>query len=130
MASYAGLIILLVTCWGIQIGLSYYQHRDYNKMMNQIKGRTDGYLGVGVAKAKFKLGRGVISLLVTDVHGTILDYREMSGYTVFARFKQKDSLIGQNVQDIANSLKGKQRIRAFQQAQSLIDQELLKMEGI
>lgn len=130
MANYAGLIILLVLCWGIQIGMSYFQHKNYHHMLNQIKHRSDGYLGVGVAKAKFKMGKGVISLLVADEHGTILDYREMSGYTVFARFKQKERLIGKNVNETMTTLKGKQRIRAFQQAFDLINQEIMKAEGI
>lgn len=130
MMEYAGLIFLLVSCLVLQIGLSYFQQRSYHRVLNQMKERSDGYLGVGVARAKFKLGAGVISVLVTDINGFILDYREMSGVSVFARFKQKQQLIGKSVSAVQNDLKGKQRTNAFQQAASLIKQEILKTEGI
>lgn len=129
MSEYAGIIILLVLCWFIQIGFSYYQHKSYQEALNQIKKRNDGYLGVGIAKAKFKMGRGVISLLVTDAQGTILDYQEMSGFTVFARFKRKDSWIGKKTAEISKMLKGKQQVNAFNQALELINNEIIKLEG-
>lgn len=128
--SYSTIIIFMVLFWFIQIGLSYFQYQNYQKALNQIKQRSDGYLGVGVARAKFKLGRGVITLLVTDEAGKILDYQEMSGLTIFARFKTCESYIGKNVEELTESLKGKQRIRSFNQATELINQEILKMEVV
>lgn len=130
MFEYSGIIFLLVACWLLQIGLSYYQHRNYNRILNQIKQRQDGYLGVGVAKARFKMGKGVITLLVTDATGRILDYREMSGFTVFARFKAVDSWIGKETDEALQEIKGKQRIQAFTQALELINKEIArKAEG-
>lgn len=113
----------------LQIGLSYFQHKNYKEVLNEIKKMKTGYLGVGIAKAKFKVGKGVVTFLVTDENKVILDYQEMSGYTVFARFKRNQRFVGKKAEDIRQSLKGKQQITAFNQALTLIDKELLKMEG-
>lgn len=128
MSGYSGIVLLLVFCWLCQIAFSYFQHKDYNRVLNQIRGYESGYLGVGVAKAKFNLGRGTVMLLVTNEDGIIIDYREMSGFTVFARFKQRYDYIGQDANEAVKYIKGKSRVAAYNQAHELIDHEIKKLE--
>lgn len=126
MFEYLGLIILLVGCWLIQIGMSYLQHKNYRKVLNENKLRSSGYLGVGVAKAKYNLGRGVILIVVTDDSDNVLDFREMSGISVFSRFRVKKQFIGKKTTEIFNDFKNKRQIQAFEQALAFIDNEKSK----
>ncbi|MDA9460263.1 transcriptional regulator GutM [Enterococcus mundtii] len=130
MFQYKSLVFLLAACWVIQILLSYLQHINYRKELNEIKKRHTGFLGVGIAKAKFNLGRGVILLLVTDQNGLILSCREMSGVTIFARFKEKKEFIGKKTNETFNLLSNKQRKAAFDQALQLIQMEKNRLEVV
>ncbi|MBL1229355.1 transcriptional regulator [Enterococcus sp. BWB1-3] len=128
MGEYLNLIVLLVSCWLLQLFFSYIQHKNYQKVINENKYRQSGYLGVGIAKTKFNLGKGSILILVTDDAGTILDFQEMSGFTVFSRFKKKETYIGKNAEGLLNEITNKQRLRAYEQALGLIKKEIMKME--
>lgn len=129
MGEYRNFIFLLVACWMLQIGFSYLQQKNYHKVLNKSKTRKDGYLGVGIEKAKFNLGSGIIMVVITDDSGTILDCQQMAGYTVFARFRPLKKVIGQSREFALGNVRGKRKKKAFQQALTLIDKEKQKMEG-
>nr|WP_232846030.1 transcriptional regulator GutM [Enterococcus innesii] len=80
MKEYKELVLLLAGCWFIQIFLSYLQHKNYGKEINELKKRNTGFLGVGISKAKFNLGRGIVLLVVTDEQDCIVTYKEMAGW--------------------------------------------------
>lgn len=129
MGEYQNLIFLLVACWMLQIGFSFLQQKNYHRIINKSKAHGVGYLGVGIEKTKFNLGSGIIMIVITDDNGTILDCQQMSGYTVFARFRPLKKTIGQSAEVALADLKGKKRRKAFQQALTLIDKEKQKMEA-
>lgn len=130
MSQYRGLIFLLVCCWIIQIVLSYFQHKNYRKVINENKKRNSGYLGVGVSKAKFNLGQGIILIVVTDETDSILEFKEMSGITTFARFKEKKEFIGKTTAETIKLISNTKRKKAFEQAVSCINNEKRKMEEL
>lgn len=126
MFEYLGLMILLIGCWLLQIMMSYLQHKNYQKVINENKHRSSGFLGVGVSKAKYNLGKGVVLIVVTDESDNILDFREMSGVTVFSRFKVKKEFIGKKTSEIINEIKNKRRVQALEQALAFINNEKTK----
>lgn len=130
MEEYKELVLLLAGCWFIQIFLSYLQHKNYGKEINELKKRNTGFLGVGILKAKFNLGRGIVLLVVTDEQDCIVTYKEMAGITIFARFKEHQEFIGKKPTEAMPLLANKRRKAAFEQAIQLIQSEKNRLEVV
>jgi glucitol operon activator protein len=80
-------LILLVVVWLLQALGTWLQMRHYRQVMAGIQERwSDGYLGVGNARAS--LGRGVILMLVVGPDDRIRDLLVMEGRSVLAKFKR------------------------------------------
>lgn len=123
---YWGIIALLVSCWVLQVFMGMKQTKHYQASLNDVKKLPAGHIGVGIAKAKFNIGSGVIMIIATDLNGTVLDVRQMKGLTVFSRFKQKQHLIGKQVNELETLIKKKKELSAFEQALALINEERAK----
>jgi glucitol operon activator protein len=80
-------------------------------------------LGVGLTRAKFNMGRGVIVIVVTDLEGIVVDFRAISGYTVTARFKPFKQFIGLTAKDIEAKITDKRLLATFRQAIEKINEE-------
>lgn len=122
---YWGIIVLLVGCWFLQVLMSIKQSKDYQESLNEMKKLPSGHIGVGITKAKFNLGRGIIMIVATDLKGNIIELREMKGMTVFSRFKTQPKLVGKHISQIHDLVKKKERA-ALEQALALINQERTK----
>lgn len=125
---YGGLVFLIIIFWVVQFLFSMFQNKDYNRVIKEMKSYRSGYLGVGIARSKFNLGPGTVIILVLDNEGIILDLREMSGFSVFARFKQKEAMIGKHVENLMQSKSLKVKRKATQEAVSLINGERKKKD--
>lgn len=123
---YGGLIFLFIIFWITQFLFSMLQNKNYNQVIGEMKSYRSGYLGVGVARSKFNIGPGTVIILVLDTDGIILDLREMYGFSVFARFKQKEELIGESVEDLMSRKAPKVKQKAVEQAVTLINGERKK----
>lgn len=123
---YGGLILLLVGMWLLQFWLTYRQTRDYNRVLAEMRGHQSGHLGVGIARSRFNLGRGTVVILVVDLSGNILDLREMTGFTVFTRFKERKELIGKHVSQLSEFNLNKTEQLAVTQALAFINEERRK----
>lgn len=89
-------LLLLGVVWLLQAVGTWLQMRHYREVMSSIGGKwTDGYLGVGNARAS--LGRGVILMLVLGPDDTIRDLLVMEGRSVFAKFERLSQYQGRNV---------------------------------
>ncbi|SCY21822.1 transcriptional regulator GutM [Microvirga guangxiensis] len=89
-------LLLLAAVWLLQAVGTWLQMRHYREVMGTIHSRwTDGYMGVGNARAS--LGRGVILILVVAPDDTIRDLFVMEGRSVFAKFKRLDQFEGRDV---------------------------------
>lgn len=123
---YTNIIFIFATFWLVQGVFTFFQSRSMTKKMIELQTSYTGYLGVGVSKAKFNAGRGVIVALVTSEEGIVSDLQVMSGITVMARFKQKREYLGMSVEEMQRSLKqskDKKMISALQQAIEKINDE-------
>jgi len=121
---YLGFIILLVGMWILQFILTFFQSKAMTKDFVNIKVRNAGnQLGVGLTRAKFNMGRGVIVIVVTDLEGIVVDFRAISGYTVAARFKPIKKFIGLTPKEIEGQITDKRLLATFRQAIDKINEE-------
>lgn len=121
---YLGIIILFVSLWIVQFVLTFFQSKAMTKDFVEMKVRNAGNnLGVGLTRAKFNMGRGVIVIVVTDLEGIVVDFRAISGYTVAARFKPIKKFIGLTPKEIEGQITDKRLLATFRQAIDKINEE-------
>ena len=114
---YLGFIILFVILWIVQFVLTFFQSKAMTKNFVDIKLRNTGnMLGVGLTRAKFNMGRGVIVIVVTDLNGIVVDFHAISGYTIAARFKPFKQFIGLSAKEVEAQIKDKRLLATFRQA--------------
>ncbi|MFS0907020.1 transcriptional regulator GutM [Priestia aryabhattai] len=77
---------IFIVLWLLQFLMTKNQLKHYHQTVKEMSNRSSGYLGIGVDKKRF--GIGTVLIIVTDVEGTVVDCRIMSGVTVFAKFKK------------------------------------------
>lgn len=114
---YLGLISFLIVSWSLQVYLAYQQNKTIIKEIQEIQ-RThhSGHLGVGVKRARFNFGSGVILILVTDNDGQILDTRLLKGISVFSRFKKMESILSFSVGQAYSMIEDNKIRAAFEEA--------------
>lgn len=120
---YSGLIVLLVSFWLMQFYLSIRQTKDYNRIIGEMKQYKTGHLGVGIARTKFNVGPGTVMIVVTNKEGIVIDLREMTGISVFARFKANKKIIGQSINSLSLTSFKKTQKRALSEALTFINSE-------
>ncbi len=79
-------ITIFIVLWLLQFLMTKKQLKHYHQTVKEMSNQSSGYLGIGVDKKRF--GIGTVLIMVTDVKGTVIDCRIMSGVTVFAKFKK------------------------------------------
>jgi glucitol operon activator protein len=119
-------ILPFVGMWYLQIILSKKQTKHYLENIKELRKIGIGHLGVGIVRAKFNFGKGIILIVVTDEDGKILEYRKMEGGTVFAKLKKYPQYFGIPANQILHSLKTKKEQQAFTEAIKLINNERAK----
>lgn len=107
-------IIIFIFAWFLQIALSYVQSKHYQQTVRSMSRHGTGFLGVGVAKRK--LGVGSVVILVTDLNGVVTQAKELTGVTVFGRFKQASDFIGRSLGEIEAFHTDKSRFHAVRSA--------------
>ena len=121
---YLGLAVLAFVLWILQGVFGYIQSKAMTKRLVDIKTNNAGnYLGIGLTKARFNAGRGVIVIVVTDKDGIVKDFDAISGYTIAARFRSQKAYIGMTAKDVAASIKDKRLLKSFTQAIEKINEE-------
>lgn len=129
MDPWGTLILVFVFMWLVQIFLTWLQTRHYRWTIREMSAYGPGYLGVGVAKRK--LGVGSVVVMVADLSGKVVEAREMTGVTLFARFRKNSELTGQSIAAL-ESLQGEDsRISAIRMAAERIrEQQELKNAAV
>jgi glucitol operon activator protein len=121
---YLGLVILVVGLWILQFIFTFFQSQAMTKRFVDVKNNNVGnHLGIGLTRAKFNAGRGVIVIVVTDINGIVQDFQALSGYSVMARFKQLKKFIGMSAKDVEAQITDKRLLKTFQQAIDKINEE-------
>lgn len=121
---YTKLIIAFAILWFVQGYLGILQNKSMSKRLATLQREfTSGYLGVGIKKAKWNLGKGFFIILVIDENSTVLDFEELSGFTVISRFKKMDKYTGLTLKEARSNIKNKNMLAAFDEALSRINLE-------
>jgi glucitol operon activator protein len=121
---YLGLVILVVGLWILPFIFTFFQSQAMTKRFVDVKNNNVGnHLGIGLTRAKFNAGRGVIVIVVTDINGIVQDFQALSGYSVMARFKQLKKFIGMSAKDVEAQITDKRLLKTFQQAIDKINEE-------
>ena len=124
---YFGFVILFGVLWLVQLGFTFIQSKAMTKELVDMKRRNVGRnMGIGVTRAKFNVGRGIIVMVVTDSEGIVQEFQALSGVSVLARFKAKNDYIGKPVKDVVALIKDKRLLSTFQQAIEKINEERSK----
>jgi glucitol operon activator protein len=124
---YFGFVILFGVLWLVQLGFTFIQSRGMTKALVDMKRRHVGRnMGIGVTRAKFNVGRGVIVMVVTDAEGIVQEFQALSGVSVLARFKAKTDYVGKPVKVVMAMIKDKRLLSTFQQAIDKINEERSK----
>ncbi len=93
------LILVLALLWALQIVGTFFQMRHYRRVLGGItREETEGYVGVGNAKARF--GKGVILILVVGENDVVKRALRMRGMTIFARFDDAPELVGMRIDEL------------------------------
>ncbi|PMH33838.1 transcriptional regulator [Vibrio sp. 10N.286.49.C2] len=90
MDSISMLIVVAIAAWIGQIGLSFFQIRAFNRMLQAMAKK--GTVKIGRTQSKWKK-RTIVVLSESPEH-KIIDAKVLKGVTVFARPETLDSLIG------------------------------------
>ena len=99
MGFFSTVLLALAIVWALQIVGTWYQMRHYKEVLSGItRAGTEGYVGVGNARARF--GKGVILILVADGDGYVTRALRMRGRTVFARFTELPELVGKHLDEL------------------------------
>lgn len=124
---YFGFVILFGILWLVQLGFTFIQSKAMTKELVDMKRRNVGRnMGIGVTRAKFNVGRGVIVMVVTDHEGIVQEFQALSGVSVLARFKAKQDYVGKPVKEVMALIKDKRLLSTFQQAIEKINEERSK----
>ncbi len=117
---YAWLFFGLALMWVVQSLLTVWQSNRFMKRFREL--RQDGAAAIGSSGTKYK-GR-VYTVLVVDSEKKIVHAELLSGWTVFAKTKPVDELIGVSLDELMdeeNELPVKKKVlAAFQHAGGMI----------
>lgn len=124
---YFGFVVLFAVLWFIQFGFSIIQSKAMTNELVAMKRRNVGNnMGIGVTRAKFNVGRGIIVMVVTNHDGIVQEFQALSGVSVLARFKAKNDFVGKPVKEVMALIKDKRLLSTFQQAIEKINEERVK----
>ena len=128
---YGRLVIAFAILWFAQALLAIRQNKKIAREFNDIQQTNTGYLGVGVQRAKFNLGSGVILALVVGFDDLVADFRMVQGMSILNTFKKYPEYVGLTIEEARASINPKKKkiIKAFDQAVVRITAEREKQEN-
>lgn len=97
------IIIVLIQAFTSMFHIKYYQ----KKVRTTASKYSQGYLGVGMTKRFFRIGK--MAILVTDKEGIIQECNILSGLVIFARFHNYKNYVGEHI-DLINWDKKRHRL--------------------
>jgi glucitol operon activator protein len=97
IAANAGIIlVLLVTMWIAQFGLTYWQIKKFNTRLKAL--RQGGLTAVGLGSGRFK-GRNY-AILTIDQDDIVVHAEKFGGWSTFSKLRPVPDLIGLSLQDV------------------------------
>ncbi|EXX86920.1 glucitol operon activator family protein [Paenibacillus darwinianus] len=120
------LMLFFIGAWFLQIILSFFQSRHYQQTLRTMASQELGFLGVGVVKKT--LGVGSVVILVTNTDCVVTNAQELSGVTVFGRFRKADRFIGRQLDEIEDWDSEHVSVHAARKAVGLIRQQVSQVD--
>lgn len=96
---YLPVIIAVIGVWLLQSFLTYKQSTSMARTINNLKSNYSGHLGVGMVRAKFNLGTGIIVALVLNEKDIIEECLILKGVSVFSEFKSQPQYVGLTIHE-------------------------------
>lgn len=121
-------IAVFASIWLLQIIMTKVQLKNYKATIKKMSTRPSGYLGVGIQKQKF--GIGVISIMVTDKEGVVVESQLMKGVTVFSRFEPFTDYDGLHIEELKKTLNQDLVGQAFKMAIEKIEAQMNKQTNL
>ena len=121
-------IVVFAGIWLLQIAMTKVQLKNYQATIKKMSSRPSGYLGVGIQKQKF--GIGVISIVVTDKEGVVVENQLMRGVTVFSRFEPFTDYNGLHIEALKEKLDQDLVSQAIKKAIEKVEAQMHKEETI
>lgn len=90
-------LILLVGAWLLQIVLSSFQMRRFHRKSQQWR-REGSAMAIGLSGTTYR--RKTYAVIVSDHDGRVVKAGRLSGFTVAARLKPVDEVVGISVFDV------------------------------
>jgi glucitol operon activator protein len=89
--------IIALLAWVLQLALAYWQARLFYREVSAL--RRLGRCATGMAGGRYR-GHTYVVLVAHPARQTILEARQLSGFTVFARLKPVPQLEGRRLEDL------------------------------
>lgn len=114
------LLAVLFAAYVLQSIFSWFQLKKVYSLIDTVKKQHKGencHLVTGSGrKAFFVIKKGVFMILVVDFDGTVVDYYDMEGYSVFITPKQNPDYIGLPLEEVRKLLTKSSYLAAFDRA--------------
>lgn len=115
------IFILMGIAWLGQVILTWWQVRDFQRTVQDMARRPEGFLGVGTHRKWLR--RGAVVILVTDSTGRITAGKALTGATVFSRPKPYTQWDGQALHEaMSAAADGKPRTALLEASVSALEQ--------
>ncbi len=121
-------MVLFLLVIFVQTIFSYLQLRNiYTKIAGlKSKYKNEYYLVTGTSKRKLSFGKGFLIVTVIDDNDNIIEFLEMSGYTVFSRLKNKDDYTNLSLDSLHEKVSNKKLKLALENAKELLQNKKLE----
>jgi len=97
MVIWQWLLLALALLWGLQSLGVWFQMRHYSDVMKGITAKyADGFVGAGHVRGQLK--KGTIILIVVDRDFVVQRFLQMSGRSVFAKFRRLADFEGKTLE--------------------------------
>lgn len=93
------LFLIVFAMMALQMVLSLFQIKRYQKELNRLRGT--GIIGIGHTKGSVKLGQ-ILIVSYNQKKDTVVFCQRMRGITIFAGFKPVDNLVGKSLGALKN----------------------------
>lgn len=126
MGFYLLFLVILILQMLLVVRQSKHITQEYLAVKRQVNGQAQVGMGTFRSLRSFKKGRIIILAAADD---QVVDFRELSGRTVFSKFKQSKALIGLTIEELLNQSTAEQQ-KAINLALSNFSSQEQKQEGI
>lgn len=126
MGFYLLFLVILILQMLLVVRQSKHITQEYLAVKRQVNGQARVGMGTFRSLRSLKKGRIIILAAADD---QVVDFRELSGRTVFSKFKQSKALIGLTIEELLNQSTAEQQ-KAINLALSNFSSQEQKQEGI